>query len=63
MTTDPDGKVLLEGTPEYVVWRRLCFLGCTTPVDPYDNEDCGSVAVEAVAALREAGMIKDSVNS
>lgn len=51
---DTDEKL---DTAETVVWRRLLRLGCVAPVDPYDSDDCGSVAVEAVKALREAGLL------
>lgn len=40
-----------------VIATALDRLGCGRPVDPYDPEDCASVAVEAVWALIRAGML------
>lgn len=42
---------------ENVVFVALRSLGCATAVDPSDPDDCASVAVEAVRALRTAGLL------
>lgn len=40
-----------------VITAALRALACTPPVDPYDPEDVGSVASEAVGALIRAGLL------
>jgi hypothetical protein len=48
---------------ETVVMDALCLLGCVVPVDPYDADDCASVAVEAVRSLRAAGLLPVDADS
>ena len=40
-----------------VISAALAACGCSRPVDPYDPEDVGSVAAEAVWALIHAGLL------
>jgi hypothetical protein len=43
-----------------VIAAALSFLDCPVPVDPYDPEDIGSVASEAVWALIRAGILTET---
>ena len=40
-----------------VVYRALAACSCVVPVDPYDPDDVGSVASEAVWSLIRAGLL------
>ena len=40
-----------------VVYRALAACACVVPVDPYDPDDVGSVASEAVWSLIRAGLL------
>lgn len=52
--SEEDGAELLDRA-ELAVYEALRALGCPVAVDPADPDDCASVAVEAVRALRNAG--------
>jgi hypothetical protein len=42
---------LLGEEAQRVATEHLMYLDCTCPVDPYDPEDCASVAAEVIRVL------------
>jgi hypothetical protein len=60
---EPPADVHPREDAVHVVTAALIRLGCEQPVDPYDPEDCGSVASEAVWALLRAGMLPAEAES
>lgn len=43
---------LLGEEAQEIATAHLRYLGCTCPVDPYDPEDCASVAAEVIRVLQ-----------
>jgi hypothetical protein len=44
---------------ELLLYEHFRYLGCPSPVDPVDTDDCAGMAVEVIRFLTERGVIQD----
>jgi hypothetical protein len=44
---------------ELLLYEHFRYLGCPSPVDPVDTDDCAGMAVEVIRFLTEKGVIVD----